>query len=228
MTTAFEDHEYEGYVQDAFKWKRNLTVTVGLRYSLFGVPYEINGTEVIPTTSLNQFFADRNYAAMAGISNANLATSLVSYSLGGPVNKGPGYYPTDKKDWAPRLAVAYSPEGERGSRESWVRVVCSAPAGHCLRPLRHCHGAVLRVQRIARARNLRRPTVNTNYTTAFRYTGNGYPTLPTVSGGSFPLTPAIITGGFTTFSGVSSTLKGALRIPAQRQLRPASSQEAEH
>jgi len=49
--------------------------------------------------------------------------------------------------------------------------------------------------------------VNTNFTTGYRYSGNGYPTLPTVAGGSFPLTPAVITGGFTTFNGVSSTLK---------------------
>ncbi|MDP9171390.1 MAG: hypothetical protein M3N54_12290, partial [Acidobacteriota bacterium] len=49
--------------------------------------------------------------------------------------------------------------------------------------------------------------VNTNFTTGFRYTGNGFPALPTVAGGAFPLTPAVITGGFTTFSGVSSDLK---------------------
>ena len=48
-TTSFADHEYEGYIQDAFKWKPNLTITVGLRYSLSGVPYDVNGRQVVPT-----------------------------------------------------------------------------------------------------------------------------------------------------------------------------------
>ena len=51
MVTAFRSWEYEGYAQDSFRWKRNLTVTYGLRYSLFGSPYEINGTQVVPQTS---------------------------------------------------------------------------------------------------------------------------------------------------------------------------------
>src|SRR6185369_3136264 len=47
ITTAFVSNEFEAYAQDSFKWKRNFTVTFGLRYSIFGVPYERNGTEVI-------------------------------------------------------------------------------------------------------------------------------------------------------------------------------------
>jgi hypothetical protein len=208
VTTAFEDHEYEGYIQDAFKWKRNITITAGIRYSLFGVPYEINGTQVVPQTSLNQYFADRAWAAANGVSNSTLPTSLVSYTLGGPVNNGAGYYPTDKKDWAPRLAAAYSPEGG-----TWIEKILGK--GSVLRAgaaMVYDHYGTAMAQAFASggspglATTVAQP-INTNYTTAFRYTGNSYPTLPTVSGGSFPLTPAIITGGFTTFTGVSSTLK---------------------
>jgi hypothetical protein len=50
----------EFYIQDSFKWKPNVTITAGLRYSIFGVPYEGNGVQVIPQTSLSQYFADRN------------------------------------------------------------------------------------------------------------------------------------------------------------------------
>ena len=49
--------------------------------------------------------------------------------------------------------------------------------------------------------------VNTNFTTAFRYTGSALPTLPASGGGAFPYTPPVIQGGFTTFSGVASDLK---------------------
>jgi len=206
--TAYEAHEYEGYVQDVFKVRRNLTITAGIRYSLFGVPYEINGLQVVPQTNLNQFFADRAGAAAAGISNATVPTALLSYALGGPVNHGAGYYATDKNDWAPRLALAYSPDNG-----TWIEKVMGkgsvfrAGAG-----MVYDHYGTAMAQQFANngspglATTVAQP-VNTNYTTAFRYTGSGFPTLPTASGGSFPLTPAIITGGFTNFSGVSTTLK---------------------
>jgi hypothetical protein len=208
VTTAFAAHEYEGYVQDVFKFKRNITITAGIRYSLFGVPWEINGLQVVPQTNLNQFFADRAAAANAGISNATLSTSLLSYTLGGPVNKGAGFYAADKNDWAPRLSLAYSPDnGTLIEKVMGKGSVFRAGAG-----MVYDHYGTAMAQSFASsgspglATTVSQP-VNTNYTTAFRYTGNGYPTLPTVAGGSFPLTPAIITGGFTNFSGVSTTLK---------------------
>jgi len=208
VTTDFETHEYEGYIQDSFKFKPNLTITAGLRYSLSGVPYELHGTQVIPTTPLNQFFADRSYAAANGIPNSQLASALITYNLGGPVNNGPGYYPLDKKDWAPRFALAYSPE----NGTLIERIMGKGSAFRAGWAIVYDHYGSAVAQALASggspglATSVAQP-VNTNYTTAFRDTGNGYPTLPTVAGGSFPLTPAIITGGFTTFTGVSSTLK---------------------
>ena len=206
--TAFEAHEYEGYFQDVFKFKRNITITAGIRYSLFGVPYEINGLQVVPQTNLNLFFAQRAAAANAGISNATLPTSLLSYTLGGPVNHGAGFYAADKNDWAPRLAIAYSPDSG-----TWIEKIMGK--GSVFRTgagIVYDHYGTAMAQSFASggspglATAVQQP-VNTNYTNGFRYTGNGYPTLPTVAGGSFPLTPAIITGGFTNFSGVSTTLK---------------------
>ena len=48
VATNFGDKEYEGYAQDSFKWKRNFTVTYGIRYSIFGVPYEKTGRRSSP------------------------------------------------------------------------------------------------------------------------------------------------------------------------------------
>jgi Carboxypeptidase regulatory-like domain len=206
-TTAFADHEYEGYIQDVFKWKRNFTITAGLRYSLSGVPFEINGLQVVPNTSLSQYFADRIGAADAGISNATLPTALVSYNLGGPVNGGPGYYPLDKKDFAPRLAIAYSPEGGWAEKILGKGSVFRAGAA-----IVYDHYGTAMAQSFASSGSpglatTVAQTTNTNFTTSFRYTGSGLPALPTAAGGSFPLTPATIIGGFTTFAGVSSDLK---------------------
>ena len=44
--------EYEWYVQDAWQLRPNLTVTAGVRYSLYSPPYETNGLQVAPTVSM--------------------------------------------------------------------------------------------------------------------------------------------------------------------------------
>ena len=206
--TSFADHEYEGYIQDSFKWKSNITITAGLRYSLSGVPFETTGREVIPTTSLNQYFADRLYAAENGIPNSQLATSLVSFGLGGPVNKAAGYYPLDTKDFAPRLALAYSPKGD----SLIEKIMGKGSVFRTGAAIVYDHYGTQMAQQFASngspglATSVTQP-VNTNFTTTFRYTGSALPAIPTVANGSFPLTPPVITSGFNTFSGVSSDLK---------------------
>ncbi|HLK67929.1 MAG TPA: TonB-dependent receptor [Bryobacteraceae bacterium] len=208
ITTAFRSNEYEGYAQDSFKWKRNLTITYGLRYSIFGVPYEINGTEVVPQTPLSQFFADRVGAQAAGIPNSILSSALVSYTLGGPVNHGHGYYPTDYHDFAPRVSIAYSPEsGSFLEKVAGKGSVFRAGAG-----IVYDHYGAAMAQSFASSGSPGLATVvaqpvNTDFTSSFRYTGNGFAQYTAPVGGAFPYTPPVIQGGFTTFSGVSSDLK---------------------
>jgi hypothetical protein len=104
----FAQNYYEFYGQDTWKIRPNLTLTYGLRYSLFTPPWETNGLQVAPTISLSDWFNQRRVNMLQGIpSNQN---PLLSFNLAGPANGKAGFYHFDKKDFAPRLAIAWSPE----------------------------------------------------------------------------------------------------------------------
>jgi hypothetical protein len=107
VTRHFAEDAYEMYVQDVWKVKPSLTVTAGLRYSLFSPPWETNGLEVTPTMSLNTWFKNREVGMVQGLPS-NLQP-LISYDWAGPANGKPGYYGWDYHDFGPRLAFAWSP-----------------------------------------------------------------------------------------------------------------------
>jgi hypothetical protein len=105
-------NEYEFYVQDTWKARPNLTFSYGLRYSLYSPPWETNGLQVAPTMSLGEWFDLRASNAAQGIP-ANAAPDIV-FDLAGPENDRPGYYDWDKNNFAPRVAVAWSPDVTEG------------------------------------------------------------------------------------------------------------------
>lgn len=103
----FATDEYEFYFQDSFRFRPNFTVTVGLRYELLSPPWETTGLEAVPNVDMGQWFHQRNLNMWKGVpSNAD---PLISFTLGGPANHTRGFYDWDKKNFAPRLAFAYSP-----------------------------------------------------------------------------------------------------------------------
>ncbi|MGA9978053.1 MAG: carboxypeptidase regulatory-like domain-containing protein [Candidatus Sulfotelmatobacter sp.] len=111
-------NNYEFYGQDTWRVKPSLTVTYGLRWVLEAPPYESNGLQVAPCVE----------AAIGGCSNQNLGdwfnhtaqlmsqgqpannAGEISFELGGPINRGPGMWNWDHKDFSPRIAVAWAPD----------------------------------------------------------------------------------------------------------------------
>ncbi len=208
VTRAFENHEYEAYIQDVFKFRPNLTLTYGMRYSIAPAPWEINGTQVVPVTSLDQFFADRVGGSALGIPGYALPTADISYKLGGAANNGAPYYKTDTNNWAPRLALAWSPDGDNMltkilGKGSVLRGGAGIAYDH--------YGNNLAVNFANNgspglATTVSQP-LNTDFTSSYRYTGGtNLPALPAAGGGTFPFTPPTIIGGFTAFTGISTDL----------------------
>jgi Carboxypeptidase regulatory-like domain len=107
----FNAEEYEFYAQDTWKVSRALTVTYGLRYSLMPPIYEANGIQTVARESLSTFFDTR--VGLASVGAPQSLVNPVTYVL----KEQPGgrdLYPFYKKNFAPRLAMAYAPQGTSG------------------------------------------------------------------------------------------------------------------
>jgi hypothetical protein len=108
----FAEDSYEMYAQDVWKVKPSLTLTLGLRYSLFSPPWETNGLQVTPTTSLGDWFNERGVGMTQGLPTNRLAP--ITYDWSGPANGKPGFYNWDYHNFGPHLAFAWSPTNTSG------------------------------------------------------------------------------------------------------------------
>lgn len=107
----FKGPEYEWYAQDAWRVKPNLTLTVGLRYSLLAPPYEVNGEQAAPNINIHDYLEQRGIAQLQG---QLFSSPPISFNLSGKANHGKPYWPYDYKDFAPRFSFAYSPTADSG------------------------------------------------------------------------------------------------------------------
>jgi len=106
----FATQAYEQYVQDAWKIRPHLTLTLGLRYSLERPVYETNGFEVQPSVPLGVYFQKRIDASAQGVN----FTDPIVINKSGPANGGKPMYNWDKNNFQPRIAVAWSPNYSSG------------------------------------------------------------------------------------------------------------------
>jgi hypothetical protein len=106
----FAGQDYEGYVQDTWKAKRNLTITMGLRYGLARPIYEVSGFETRPDVPLGKYLDLRAQNAKLGIDYTN----LINVNLSGPANHAGPMYNWDKTDFQPRVGVSWSPNFSSG------------------------------------------------------------------------------------------------------------------
>jgi hypothetical protein len=231
----FINNEFEWYAQDQWRLSSKLTLTAGLRYSYYAPPYEKNGYQVRPNFDVDAWFARRRDGGAIGIpSNTN---PLLSFVPAGKANGRPSFFDADKNNFAPRLALAWSPDYSEGilhtlfgdSGQSSIRLGGSVFYDHMggMMPVTaDLSGAV------GLATFLRTPTASFDYDTAPRFSGIDalssipFPAAPRIG---FPATPDFGAGGTgflvdtklrtpysTTFNlSVSRELAGHLTVIAQ-------------
>ncbi len=86
---GFRQREWGGFIQDTFKLRSNLTLTYGLRYEYFGVPFEVNN-------NLSNLFADASGSAP------------FTFSIVGP-GEAHNLYNNQYNNFEPRVGFAWDP-----------------------------------------------------------------------------------------------------------------------
>ena len=87
----FRQHEYDWFGQDTWKVRQNLTLTLGLRYQLDGVPYEENA-------NFSNYFGDPTAAT-------------ITMTVVGP-GTGKQLYASDYSNVEPRVGFSWDPKGD--------------------------------------------------------------------------------------------------------------------
>jgi hypothetical protein len=178
----FITQTYEFYAQDNWKITPKLTVNYGLHYMYNTPPHEATGLQVSPTPGMDQYFAARNGAALAGIPGNQLpGGELLTFGLSGPENGKPSWYRGDKNNFGPRLSVAYAP-----SSKTVIRMGASMVYDQYGNDIA-ANIASLGSLGLASTKSF---PVSYDFTSAPRYNGS-LPDLPSAPAGGFPFTPPL-------------------------------------
>ena len=207
-TRNFATNEYAGYVADSWRIKPGLTFTYGLRYENDTPPWETNGLEVAPTFSMQDFWAQRVGGALDGIPSYALPNAENSYSLVGPANGGTtGWFGRQNANFAPRLAIAYSPQSDAGLGAKILGKGGVFRAGASIAYDRFGSDMVVQYDN-QNPFGLTENDVLGSFTfaTSPRYNGT-LPALPPASVHTFPYTPANVAYVGGTYVGIASDLK---------------------
>jgi hypothetical protein len=224
----FASNEWELYFADNWRVTPNLTLTYGLRYIKLGVPYETNGLQVAPVFALQDFFAERLAGMQAGIPSHQLPHSLMEYDFIGPENGKSSWFANDNNNFAPRVAVAYTPD------EGWLSALTGQGgvirAGFGVTYDRFGSDLVTKFDNNASfglSEVARTPSVNV--ATGQRWNGTGIP-LPAAAPHTFPFTAPEVNFIGGNYMGIDSTLHTPYsynaNISVARELRGGLSVEA--
>jgi hypothetical protein len=200
----FASNEWELYFADNWRATPNLTLSYGLRYVNLGVPYETNGLQVAPTFALQDFFQERLDGMAKGIPMHDLPHALMSYDFNGPANGKASWYGKDNNNFAPRVSVAYTPDGGFLGMLTGKGGVIRAGTGLVYDRFgsdlvtKFDNAASFGLSEVVRSSSV-------NFTTGQRYNGT-LPTIPAATTHTFPFTPPAVDFIGGNYMGIDTNL----------------------
>src|ERR1022692_2794829 len=108
LDREFKNNEFEYYLQDSWRIRPRLTLTFGLRHTLLQTPFEMHGQQAQPTVDIHKWFKTRGEQAALG----NSVQPDLSFAPSGQARGMKPYWPMQKGNVAPRIAIAFSPAAE--------------------------------------------------------------------------------------------------------------------
>jgi Carboxypeptidase regulatory-like domain len=98
------------YAEDSWKANPSLTITYGVTYQYFSVPYETRGLESVEQLTFDQYLEARLKQSNSS-ETGPLVVPLIAYSLGGKANgsSAPPLYNPEGKQFAPHVGFAVNP-----------------------------------------------------------------------------------------------------------------------
>lgn len=111
----YHANEYEGFVQDTWHMRNNVNLILGVRYTNLQTPWETSGQEIAPTINMDQWFRQRETAAL----HSQVYEPALALAPAGKHWGAPGYYPKQKDNFAPRVGVVWAPRTDTSVRASF-------------------------------------------------------------------------------------------------------------
>jgi hypothetical protein len=126
LTVDFRQKSIEGFVQDEWKFRRNITLNYGVRYSYFGPPSDNNGllTNFLPslwnpasapqvTGAGSRRTGTGNFCNGLIVNAQNFQTGPAAFNCTPTASPfGKYVYEASKHDFAPRVGIAWDPFGK--------------------------------------------------------------------------------------------------------------------
>ncbi len=176
----FKSNEFEWYVQDAWRVQPNLTLTFGVRHTILQTPYETSGQQVTPTIDTHTWYLQRESAAQAG----QVYEADLQFGPSGAHYGKPGFWAKSKDNFAPRFALAYSPDTKTSIRLG--AGIYYDHFGEALINTYDQNGSFGMSSQVSNPAGVYSIEGNTNYPPSPRFTDRR--TLPNISVGTSPTT----------------------------------------
>jgi hypothetical protein len=109
-------YQLQLYLQDTWKVLPSLSLSYGLTYQWFSVPYELHGLESVEPLTFDQYMQARIEQSSLS-ETGNNAVPLIAYYLGGKGNGGnaPGLYQPEYRNFSPHVGFSYNPNFDKKS-----------------------------------------------------------------------------------------------------------------